>query len=106
MERTIALHYNVFILNAFYIIAQLSEKTDIDFWNVKTKSGKSLQKGLDALFPYLTNQKTWTGQQIKPFPLEEGFPVLIKSAGKLQCEKCYNELIKLVTDKTLLYYLL
>src|SRR4030095_4456090 len=40
MERTIALHYNVFALDAFMLVASMSEKTGIDFWNYQSPSGK------------------------------------------------------------------
>ncbi len=105
LDRTIALHYSTFILDAFYIIAQQAEKINIDFWKVQTASGKSLQKGLDAIYPYITLEKLWIGKQIKDYVIEDGFPLLIKSAGKLNCKSCYDSLVKLVSNKNILYYL-
>jgi hypothetical protein len=91
MERTIALHYNVFALHAFYMIASMAEKTGFDFWNYTSPSGASLQKGFNYFYPYLTQEKQWIGQQIKPFDFEEGYPLLLMSAAKYQCAKCRGE---------------
>lgn len=88
MERTIALHYNTFDLEAFYNIASMAEKIGFDFWNYTSPSGASLKKGFAFLYPYLSKQKEWTGQQIKPFPFEEGYTVLLLSAQKFGCAKC------------------
>lgn len=52
MERTISLHYSVFVLNAFNIIAVLSEQAGIDFWNMESKSGKSLKKGMESRYRF------------------------------------------------------
>ncbi|HEU4471702.1 MAG TPA: alginate lyase family protein [Flavisolibacter sp.] len=88
MERTIALHYNVFDLEAFFLIAKMAEKLDMNVWNHETKTGKSLKKGFLFLFPYITKQKDWIGQQIKPYEFEEGYPLLLTAAAKLNCTQC------------------
>lgn len=91
MERTIALHYNVFNLNAFYMIAAMSEETSFDFWNYTSPSGASLKKGFLFLHPYLTKEKQWMGQQIKPFEFEEGYPLLAIGANKYDCKNCKQQ---------------
>jgi hypothetical protein len=83
MERTTSLHYSAFIMNAFTIIAQLSEKTTTNLWTLETKSGKSFKKGFDALYPYLTKEKEWTGKQIKEFNYADGYAILLVGASKL-----------------------
>ena len=98
MERTIALHYNVFDLLAFYMIASMAEKTGFDFWNYKTPSGASLKKGFDYLYPYITKQKEWHGQQIKPYEFEEGYPLLMMSAAKYNCKDCRDKVMKIEGD--------
>jgi hypothetical protein len=95
MERTIALHYNVFNLHAFYMIAAMAEKTGVDLWNYTSPSGASLQKGFAYFHPYITKQKEWHGQQIKPYEFEEGYPLLLASAGKYTCKTCRNDVAKL-----------
>ena len=88
MERTTSLHYSVFVLDAFCIIAQLSEKTGTNFWTLETKSGKSLNKGLQAILPYISKEKQWFGPQIKPFNFAEGFQLFTRGATKLKCSNC------------------
>lgn len=91
MERTIALHYNVFDLHAFYMAAAMAEKIGVDLWHYTSPSGASLKKGFDYFHPYLTKEKPWTGQQIKPFDFDEGYPLLLMSAEKYGCAKCREE---------------
>jgi hypothetical protein len=106
LDRTTALHYSVFILNAFNIIAQLSEKTDTNIWQLETKTGKSLSKGLQALQPYITKEKKWFGQQIKEFHYTDAYPLLIKGASKLNCTTCYESLVKIAGEENIIYRLL
>jgi Alginate lyase len=106
MARTTSMGYSTFILNAFNIIAQLSEKTDIDFWNTQTKSGKSLNKGLQALLPYISKEKPWFGQQIKDFKYAESYPLFIKGAAKLKCTTCNDSLKKIAGEQNIIYKLL
>jgi hypothetical protein len=98
MERTISLHYTSFVMNAFFNIAQMAEKTGIDFWNTTTPSGKSLKKGFDALLPYITKEKKWEGQQIKDFEFEDGYPLLMQGE-KFGCKKCRQEIKNIEGDK-------
>lgn len=100
MERTTSLHYSVFILNAFCIIAQLSDNTPINFWEVKTASGKSLRQSFEAIFPYIKNEKEWTGQQIRPYEFSDGFPLLLRSAEKYNCGNCNKSVLKLIEKKS------
>ena len=99
MERTIALHYNVFNLEAYFLVAAMAEKMGTDLWNQVTPSGKSLKKGFDFLHPYLVQKKTWEGQQIKPFPFEEGFPLLMAATGKYNCLDCLEAVKMIGADK-------
>jgi hypothetical protein len=99
MERTTSLHYSAFIMNAFTIIAQLSEKTKTNLWMLETKNGKSFKKGFDALYPYLTKEKEWTGKQIKEFNYADGYAILLVGASKLKCKTCIDFIKKNEGDK-------
>ncbi|MET0392161.1 MAG: alginate lyase family protein [Chitinophagaceae bacterium] len=99
MERTISLHYTVFVMDAFAAIAQMAEKTGTDFWKLVTPSGKSLQKAFDALRPYLLNEKAWDGQQIKEFEYEEGYVLLLQGARHFGCKQCRDGVKALAGDK-------
>ncbi len=65
MERTISLHYTALQWMHFLLLLQMSEKTEFDFWNLTTPSGKSLKKCFDVLKPISANEKKWEGEQIK-----------------------------------------
>jgi hypothetical protein len=105
MERTTSLHYSVFILNAFNIIAELSTQTGTDFWALKTKSGKSLQLGLQALLPYISKEKKWFGPQIKEFSSADAYPLFIRGAAKLNCTTCTGALKKIAGEQNVIYRL-
>lgn len=99
MERTISLHYTSFVMEAFFIIADVSEKLGIDMWNYTSPSGKSLKKAFDALQPYFSGAKQWEGQQIKPFEYDEAYTLLIEGAEKLGCRICHQDVKNLAGDK-------
>jgi glutaredoxin 2 len=77
LSRTTSLHYSVFILNAFNVIAELSEQIGVDYFQAKTNSGKSLKLAFDSLMPYLLQQKQWTHPQIKAFAYTDAFPLIL-----------------------------
>ena len=93
MDRTTSLHYTVFTMNAFVIIAQLAEKSGTDFWSLKTSSGKSFKKCFEVMLPFITGQKKWEGQQIKPFDRKDAVPLLLRAGKKYNCNSC-SESIK------------
>ena len=98
MERTTSLHYNLFNLEAFFLIAAMSEKTGTDLWNYTTPSGRSLKKGFDFMYPYLTKRKPWTGEQIKEFNFAEGYDVLMAASVKYNCKECNSDVNSLAGE--------
>lgn len=101
LKRTTSLHYSVFILNAFYVIAQLSEELNIDFWNIKTPDGKSLRQAFDAIRPYIEQTQTWTGREIHPFNFHDAVPILLRSAQHYDCTTCKAAITKITNDPTI-----
>jgi len=99
MERTTSLHYSGFALQAFFYIAQMADKTGINFWTYVSPSGKSLRKVFDALYPYLSKEKSWTGPQIKEYDFEEAYPLLLDGAKHLGCTTCSNAVKNIAGDK-------
>lgn len=99
MERTISLHYSVFVMNAFVIIARMAEKTGINFWEHVTPSGKSLKKGFEQLLPYLLKEKKWEGQQIKDYNFEDGFLLLKEGSKWFDCKQCEAGIRTIAADK-------
>jgi len=108
MARTTSLHYSVFIMEAFLNIAQMAEHSGVDLWHYTSPTGKSLRKGFEALLPYLSKQKKWTGEQIKDFDFKEGYPLLEVAYLKFGCKDC-KQMIKDIEgakEKILLIHLL
>jgi hypothetical protein len=99
MKRTISLHYTVFVLNPFFITADLAKNVGADLWNYVSPSGKSLKKGFDTLLPYLLQKKEWTGQQIKPFQYEEAIPLLVKGTENYHCNDCKIQVKQIAGDE-------
>ncbi len=100
MERTTSFHYTVFVMDAFFTIAQMAEKAGINFWNYTSPSGNSLKKGFGKLLPFLAKEKKWEGPQIKKFDFEEGLQLLEYGYLKFGCKNC-KELIKnIAAEKT------
>ena len=100
MARTISLHYSTFVLNAFFNIARMSDNAGVDLWNLKTPSGKSLQKAFEALKPYITKEKEWEGPQIKDFEFEDGYTLLMDAAKNFNCQDCKEDIRKMAGDKS------
>jgi hypothetical protein len=99
MQRTISLHYTSFVLNAFFTIAQMAEKVDMNLWTYTSPSGKSLKKGFDEVLPYLLKEKQWHGPQIKEFNYADGFLLLKEGAVRYNCRKCNEGVKHLAADK-------
>ena len=99
MERTISMHYTSFVIEAFFIIGYMADKVGMDFWNYTGPTGMSLKKAFDTFSPYLTQDKEWTGQQIKPYDYMEAYPLLKTGAEHFNCKKCEQAIKNLAGDK-------
>lgn len=82
LARTKSLGYSFFNVDAFFQVAVLAEKTDVDLWNVVTPSGKSLRKAVETLEPYFSKEKEWTGKQIEPYNLAGEIPLFYQASVK------------------------
>ncbi|MEI6265583.1 MAG: alginate lyase family protein [Sphingobacteriia bacterium] len=99
LERTISLHYSLFVLEPLMQIAQMAKIVQVDLINYQSPNGNSIKKGIDALLPYLMMEKTWTGQQIKPFNYNEAIPLLAMSNVAFNCIKCKDAIKKIHPSK-------
>jgi hypothetical protein len=99
MARTISLHYHSFIMNAFFAIGHLSGRAGVDFWKLTTPSGKSLQQAFNTLKPFLADEQSWEGQQIKPYEFDDGYDILMAGAAQYRCRDCEQAVERLGGDK-------
>jgi hypothetical protein len=88
LARTMSLHYSVFVMEPLCTLAQMATHAKANLWNYKSPSGKSLQKGFDALQPYITRQKPWTGQQIREYDYKNVIPLLAYGRQRFGCTGC------------------
>ncbi len=96
LERTTSLHYSVFIMNAFNVIAKLSEQTNTNFWAIETPSGKSFKKCVETIVPFITKQRTWVYPEIRPFQVTDAYPLLLHTGNKYEHPE-YLDFIKITT---------
>lgn len=80
MARTLSLHYTSFNLTAHYNAALLALNININIW--ETGGERSLKAVTEKLYPYLSKQKKWEGQQIKEFDWEMAASLLSTAAAK------------------------
>lgn len=86
LARTTSLHYSVFILNAFIVVAELSERTS------SALPGQSLGKAIGAILPFISGAKDWTGPQITAFNYSDAVPILLY----WHCPTCTDAIKRIV----------
>lgn len=106
MARTTSLHYSVFVIDAFLKVAKMAEATGINFWDNSTTSKHNLKAAVDEMIPYLVQEKTWDGPQIKVFEFREGVPVLYVASTKFANEKSKNYLAEFFKQNNYNHFLL
>lgn len=82
LERTTALGYSTFCLEAWFKASILANRVGVDFWHYQTTDGRGLKKALDWLLPYAIGEKKWEYQQIKDYTEIEKMYFLLKEAEK------------------------
>lgn len=107
LERTTALGYSTFNLEAYFQLAILAEHAGIDLWNHRNKHGKNLKDALDWLIPYAVGEKEWTYQQINPYKKDKMYELLLVAADKYKDDR-YKRYIKKLgyTEKDVIQQLL
>jgi hypothetical protein len=84
LERTLALSYSTFNLEAWTLLANAAETRGIDLWNYKTADGRSIKKAIDYLQPFVTEGKKWEHQQINTYKTYDFYRLLLMAAEKFK----------------------
>ena len=63
LARTKPYGYSLFNLDAMATICQILSTKENDLWNYKLPDGRSMQKGLFFIFPFVQDKKNWTFKQ-------------------------------------------
>lgn len=59
LRRTKPYGYSIFNLDAMVTICQLLSTPQNDLWNYQTTDGKSIQKGINYLYPFIADKDKW-----------------------------------------------
>ncbi len=97
LTRTKSFGYSLFNLKAFFTLASMSEKLGVDLWHYQTKDGRSIQKALDYLLPFIIGEKEWERQQIDKVKLNDVHPLLLEAARVYQDQK-YSDAASKIPD--------
>lgn len=98
LARTTSWGYVNMNLYGLMTIARLAENFQANLWRFATPDGKSIQKCVDWLLPYLKKEKSWEFQQIKPIEYSDTVNIL-KTAAKKYANPAYDALAKEIDAK-------
>ncbi|WP_410962066.1 alginate lyase family protein, partial [Salmonella sp. SAL4457] len=59
LKRTKPYGYSIFNLDAMTTICQVLSTTQDNLWRYETADGKSIRKGIEYLFPFITDKSKW-----------------------------------------------
>jgi len=91
LERTKALGYSTMNLAGLFELAQLGDCAGVELWNFQTSDGRSIQKALAYLVPFVSGQQKWPYPQIVRYQVDEFSPLLAVAAVKFK-EPRYKDL--------------
>ena len=63
LKRTKPFGYSIFNLDAMATICQILSTRENDLWHYTTADGKSIQKGIQFLYPFVADKKIWPYQK-------------------------------------------
>ncbi|MEO7456534.1 MAG: alginate lyase family protein [Gemmatimonadaceae bacterium] len=83
LERTRPLHYSVFNLDAFTMLAEMARHINVDLWRFSAESGGSLAKALAYVAPYANPAMPFPKEEISPEGNEVFFAPMQRAAAQL-----------------------
>ena len=93
LQRTAALGYSAFNVQALFALATAAEYVGSDLWHHQTSDGRSIRTALDFLLPYVDlPARKWPYEQIKPFDPVSFAPIL-RQASIVYHEPKYEHLL-------------
>lgn len=64
LTRTRSLHYSLFAIDAWTMLADIGQPTGFNLWDFRTEDGRSLKAMLEFMAPFLLGEKKWEHQMI------------------------------------------
>ena len=59
LKRTKPYGYSLFNLDAMVMLCQILSDRNENLWDFKTTDGKTIKKGIEYIYPYVTNKSKW-----------------------------------------------
>jgi Alginate lyase len=87
LARTKAWSYSNMNLDGLMLLARLAESVGVDLWTFQAKDGRGIRQALEYLYPYATEDRQWTYQQIGGFEAKLFFPLMRRAAVHYQDQK-------------------
>jgi hypothetical protein len=81
LERTNALGYSTYNLQAWFRLALLADRAGVDIWQKKNKNGTGIRSAIDWMLPYALSKKAFPYQQLDKYN-PSGFYELLVEADK------------------------
>lgn len=81
LERTRSLHYSLFCLSAFSVVARMGEHVGLDLWDTSTPPGARLRRGFGFVAPYLAQPDEWKYPEMGDFAVSDGVRQLMLLAS-------------------------
>lgn len=104
LVRQTSLGYSILNLLGLFKLAIIGEHLGFDLWNYQTPQGAGLQKALNYLLPYVSENQTWPYAQIRPPGAEENrnsIDLLCQATIHYQKNESYIEAYKSVNRQNL-----
>lgn len=95
LERTNALGYSTFNLQAWTMLASAAETKGIDLWHYETADGRSIKKAIDFLLPFVTKGRKWEYEQIGSYKTADFYRILVIAAEKFKDDAYRKEAEKI-----------
>lgn len=80
-QRTRALSYSAFNLEAFTVTCRIAQLRGVDLWSVKAKGGATIATVIDYLQPFLTDPKKWSKEQVGDFTNDSVYALAFAGMG-------------------------
>ncbi len=94
LDRTRAMSYSLFNLQALITVATIAEKVGVDLWHYETKDHRSLRQALEYLAPFALDKNQWEYKQIIKWSPEEYHILLRRAAARYPDERFKKLLTK------------
>jgi hypothetical protein len=102
LRRTKPYGYSLFNLDAMVMVCHILSDEKDNLWRYQTKDGKSIEKGIQFLFPYVENKSKWPfGKDVMywdSWPVAH--PFLVFGAIEFSNKEWFNSWRKLDHDPT------